>query len=88
MTHIEEAIVNETEAEIQPKTRKQKLWNIVKTVLKIGVTSALLVWVFSKVPIKDVKDRLLHANYWYMLAALVCVLFSMVVSASRLLKLL
>ncbi len=86
MTHIEEAIVNETEAEIAPKTRKQKLWNIVKTVLKIGVTTALLIWVFSKVPIAQVKDRLLHANYWYMLAALVCVLLSMVVSASRLLS--
>ena len=86
MTHIEEAIVNEAEAEIKPKTPKQKFWNVVKTILKIGVTTALLTWVFSKVPVHLLKARLLHANYWWMLAALVCVLLSMIVSAWRLLS--
>ncbi|MFI5138176.1 MAG: lysylphosphatidylglycerol synthase transmembrane domain-containing protein [Sphingobacteriales bacterium] len=86
MTHIEEAIVHEAEVEIQPKTPKQRFWNIVKTVLKIGVTTALLVWVFSKVPVHLLKNRLLHANYWWMLAALVCVLSSMIVSSWRLLS--
>jgi len=86
MTHIEEAIAHEAEVEISPKTRKQKFWNIVKTILKIGVTTALLVWVFSKVPVHLLKSRLLHANYWWMLAALVCVLSSMIVSAWRLLS--
>jgi len=86
MTKIEEAIVKEAEEEISPKTRKQKNWNIVKTILKIGVTTALLIWVFSKVPIHLLKNRLLHANYWWMLAALVCVLSSMVVSSWRLLS--
>jgi uncharacterized membrane protein YbhN (UPF0104 family) len=86
MTKIEEAIAHEAEEEIKPKTRKQRNWNIVKTILKIAVTSALLVWVFSKVPIHQLKDRLLHANYWWMLAALVCVLLSMIVSSWRLLS--
>jgi uncharacterized membrane protein YbhN (UPF0104 family) len=86
MTHIEDAIVHEAEAEIKPKTPKQKFWNVVKTVLKIAVTTTLLVWVFSKVPVHLLKARLLHANYWWMLAALVCVLLSMIVSAWRLLS--
>src|ERR1700744_5483900 len=86
MTHIEEAIVNETEAELKPKTPAQKFWNVVKTILKIAVTTALLVWVFSKVPVNQLKYRLLHANYWWMLAALVCVFLSMAVSAWRLLS--
>jgi uncharacterized membrane protein YbhN (UPF0104 family) len=86
MTHIEEAIAHEAEVEIKPKTRKQRLWNIVKTALKIAVTTSLLIWVFSKVPVHLVKNRLLHANYWWMLAALLCVLASMVVSSWRLLS--
>jgi len=86
MTHIEEVIAHEAEVEIKPKTRRQRLWNIAKTALKIGVTTALLVWVFSKVPIHLLKNRLLHANYWWMLAALLCVLSSMLVSAWRLLS--
>jgi uncharacterized membrane protein YbhN (UPF0104 family) len=86
MTKIEEAIVNEAEQEIKPKTRKQQFWNVVKTVLKIAVTTALLIWVFSKVPVHLLKARLVHANYWFMLAALICVLSSMVVSAWRLLS--
>ncbi len=86
MTHIEEAIAHEAEVEIKPKTRKQKLWNVVKTILKIAVTTTLLIWVFSKVPVHLLKNRLLHANYWWMLAALLCVLASMVVSAWRLLS--
>jgi uncharacterized membrane protein YbhN (UPF0104 family) len=86
MTKIEEAIANEAEVEIKPKTRKQRLWNVVKTILKIAVTTALLIWVFSKVDINSIKFRLLHANYWWMLAALVCVLSSMIVSSWRLLS--
>jgi uncharacterized membrane protein YbhN (UPF0104 family) len=76
-----------TEDEIPaPKTFKQQLWNVVKTVLKIAVTSALLYWVFTKVPINLVKYRLLHANYWWMLAGVVCYFCSMVVSSWRLLS--
>jgi uncharacterized membrane protein YbhN (UPF0104 family) len=86
MTKIEQAIVNEAEEEIKPKTPKQKFWNVVKTILKIAVTTGLLFWVFSKVPIHLLKYRLLHANYWWMLAALICYFFSMIVSSWRLLS--
>jgi glycosyltransferase 2 family protein len=86
MTKIEDAIANEAEAEITPKTRKQRLWNVVKTILKIAVTSALLYWVFSKVPFSEVKSRLLHANYFWMFAGVVAYFCSMVVSSWRLLS--
>lgn len=69
-----------------PKTFKQRLWNVAKTVLKIAVTTALLIWVFSKVPINLVKYRLLHANYWWMFAGVVCYFCSMVISSWRLLS--
>jgi uncharacterized membrane protein YbhN (UPF0104 family) len=87
MTNIEQAIVNEAEEEIKPKTLKQKIWNVAKLVLKIGVTTALLIWVFSKVDINAVKYRLLHPKYWWMYgAAIICFFFSMIVSAWRLLS--
>ncbi|MEO6150743.1 MAG: lysylphosphatidylglycerol synthase transmembrane domain-containing protein [Mucilaginibacter sp.] len=68
------------------KTSKQKVWDAVKLILKIVVTSALLYYVFSKVPISKVKDRLVHANYWWMLAGLVCFFVSTMVSSWRLLS--
>ncbi|MDB4921370.1 MAG: hypothetical protein JWQ54_3353 [Mucilaginibacter sp.] len=86
MTDIQQAIVNEAEEEINPKTPKQRFWNVVKTILKIAVTVALLIWVFSKVDINKVKIRLLEANYWWMLAAFFCLALSMLVSAWRLLS--
>lgn len=86
MTIIEDA-AEEAAAEIKPKTLKQKVWNIAKIVLKIGVTTALLIWVFSKVDFRSVKDRLLHPQYWWMyLAAILCMFLSMVVSSWRLLS--
>ncbi|GAB3934411.1 lysylphosphatidylglycerol synthase transmembrane domain-containing protein [Mucilaginibacter myungsuensis] len=68
------------------KTPKQKLWSATKTILKIAVTGVLLYFVFRKVPFADVKNRLLHANYWWMLAALLSFFCSMVVSSWRLLS--
>ena len=81
MTEIEEAV------EYQPKkTWKEQLWSITKTVLKIAVTVVLLYFVFRKVPFADVKYRLIHANYWWMGAALLSFFCSMVVSSWRLLS--
>lgn len=86
MSKIDDA-AEEAAAEVKPKTRKQQFWNIVKTILKIAVTTALLIWVFSKVDFKSVKDRLLHPQYWWMyLAAIFCMFLSMVVSAWRLMS--
>lgn len=69
-----------------PKTAKQIIWNVTKTVLKIAVSAVLLYFVFRKVNFNDVKFRLLHANYWWMLAALIAFFGSMVVSSWRLLS--
>ncbi len=86
MTNIEDAIVNEVDEEIKPKTWKDRLWSITKLVLKFAVTSALLYYVFSKVKFSDIKDRSLNANYWWMLAAVFFYFLSMVASAWRLLS--
>jgi uncharacterized membrane protein YbhN (UPF0104 family) len=82
MAELEEIV----EDNPNPRTWKHKLWNVTKLVLKIGVTSVLLYYVFSKVPFSEVKKRLIHANYWWMLAAVVFYFFSMVASAWRLLS--
>jgi glycosyltransferase 2 family protein len=67
-----------------PKTLKGRLWNITKTLLKIAVTVVLLYFVFRRVPLDQVKNRLLNANYWWMLAALVCFFLSIIASSWRL----
>ncbi len=68
------------------KTIKAKIWEITKTILKIAVTAVLLYFVYKKVPFADVKYRLIHANYWWMLAALISFFISIVISSSRLLS--
>ncbi|HJP62309.1 MAG TPA: lysylphosphatidylglycerol synthase transmembrane domain-containing protein [Mucilaginibacter sp.] len=82
MTEIEEIV----EDNPNPRTWKHKVWNVTKLILKLAVTSALLYYVFSKQPIGEIKDRLFHANYWWMFAALVMYFFSMVASAWRLMS--
>ncbi len=82
MTTIEETL----EDNPNPRTWKHKVWNVTKLVAKLAVTSVLLYYVFSKVPLSDVKQRLLHANYWWMLAGVVCYFCSMVFSSWRLLS--
>lgn len=78
--------MTETEDIPQNKTLRQKLWNIAKLILKVVVTGALLYYVFSKVPLKDVKNRLVHANYWWMFAAVICFALSTLASSWRLLS--
>ncbi|QJD97057.1 flippase-like domain-containing protein [Mucilaginibacter robiniae] len=68
------------------KTWKDTLWSAVKLLLKLAVTSLLLYYVFSKVPFNDVKFRLLHANYGWMLAGVACFFLSTIVSSWRLLS--
>ncbi|HEY4195991.1 MAG TPA: hypothetical protein VGM63_10675, partial [Mucilaginibacter sp.] len=67
MTTFEETV----EDNPNPRTWKHKVWNVTKLLLKLAVTSVLLWYVFSKQPISEIKNRLLHANYWWMLAAIV-----------------
>lgn len=82
MTAIEETL----EDNPNPRTWKHKLWNVTKLLLKLAVTSVLLYYVFSKVPLSEVKSRLIHANYWWMLAGVIAYFFSMVASSWRLLS--
>ena len=82
MTTFEETV----EDNPNPRTWRHKLWNITKLVLKLAVTTVLLYYVFSKVPLSEVKDRLIHANYWWMFAGVIAYFFSMVASAWRLLS--
>lgn len=76
--------VEETERAVKPKTWKDTLWSVAKVVLKFAVTSVLLYFVFRKVPLEKVKLRLIHANYWWMFAALVSFFISMIISSWRL----
>jgi len=82
MAEVEEIV----EDNPNPRTWKNKLWEVTKLLLKLGVTSVLLWYVFSKVPISEVKNRLIHANYWWMFAGVIAYFFSMVASSWRLLS--
>ena len=84
MKDLIETEVDETEKAVKPKTWKDTLWSVTKLVLKFAVTSVLLYYVFSKVPLQKVKMRLINANYWWMFAALLCFFASMVISSWRL----
>ncbi|MCJ8208744.1 flippase-like domain-containing protein [Mucilaginibacter sp. RS28] len=68
------------------KTTKQKLWDAAKLILKIAVTSLLLWYVFSKVDLSKVKYHFVHANYWWMFAALIVFFLSTIISSWRLLS--
>jgi uncharacterized membrane protein YbhN (UPF0104 family) len=86
MTNIEDAIVNEVDEEIKPKTWKDRLWSATKLILKFAITSALLYYVFTKVDFNEIKGRMAHANYLWMAAAVFFYFLSMVASAWRLLS--
>jgi len=86
MTKIEDAIVHEVEDEVSPKNWKNIFWSVAKTLGKIAVTTVLLYFVFRHVQFADVKYRLFHANYWWMLAALISFFVSILLSSWRLLS--
>ncbi|MBL4677548.1 MAG: flippase-like domain-containing protein [Mucilaginibacter sp.] len=84
MKNLAQTEEDEAQELVAPKTWKQRLWSITKVLLKFAVTGVLLYFVFRKVPLEKVKLRLLHANYWWMLAALISFFGSMVISSWRL----
>jgi uncharacterized membrane protein YbhN (UPF0104 family) len=84
MKDLIETEVEETERAVEPKTWKDILWSVTKVVLKFAVTSVLLYFVFRKVDFQQVKYRLIHANYWWMLVALVSYFVSIMISSWRL----
>ncbi|MDB5288690.1 MAG: hypothetical protein JWR05_3639 [Mucilaginibacter sp.] len=84
MKDLIETEVEETERAVEPKTWKDIAWSVTKVVLKFAVTSVLLYFVFRKVDFQQVKYRLIHANYWWMFAALVSYFVSIMISSWRL----
>lgn len=86
MEEIEQSIIHEVEQEVKPKTWKDTLWSITKTVLKFAITGGLLYYVFSQVHFSEVKIRIQNANYWYMAVAILFYFASMIASSWRLLS--
>jgi len=69
-----------------PKTKKQVVWDIVKTILKIGFTGLLLYLVLRKMDLNVVKRTLSAANPLYLILALITFFVSQLVASSRLLS--
>lgn len=76
----------ETEEIPVPKTKKQVLWDVVKTILKIGFTSLLLYLVLRKMDFNVVKRTLAAAKPIYLLLAVVTFFVSQIIASSRLLS--
>lgn len=68
------------------KTPKQKLWDLLKTLLKIGFTGLLLWLVIRKMDYLEVKKIFKTANPLYLLLGLFTYFASMLFAASRLLS--
>lgn len=64
----------------------KKVWNHVKTPLKIVITIALIYVVFQKIDFKDIKKLYLTSNLFFIFLAFLAYFFSQVVSSWRLLS--
>ncbi|MBC7912753.1 MAG: flippase-like domain-containing protein [Pyrinomonadaceae bacterium] len=64
----------------------KKIWNAVKTPLKIILSIALIYFVFQKINLKDVKDLYLSSNLLFIGLAFLAYFFSQVISSWRLLS--
>lgn len=63
---------------------KQRIWSIVKLLLKVGVTALSLFLVFKKVDPKDLKEALSDSNPVFLVVALLFFIISQIISSSRL----
>jgi glycosyltransferase 2 family protein len=63
---------------------KQKIWSIVKLLLKVGVTGLSLFLVFKKVDPKDLREALNDSDPLYLVVAFIFFLISQIISSSRL----
>ncbi len=63
---------------------KTKLKRWAKAALKIALSAAALVWVFSRIDYRHVGDVLLNINIWYLIPAIVLFTASKIVSSFRL----
>lgn len=64
--------------------QKKKVWNVLKTLLKILVTGGLLYYVFRKIDLQEVGAVYQHSNPMFVLLAIMTFFCSQVVSAARL----
>ena len=63
---------------------KQKIWSIVKLLLKVGITGLSLFLVFKKVEPRDLKEALSDSNPGFLVIAFAFFVISQVISSSRL----
>ncbi|HEY0899292.1 MAG TPA: lysylphosphatidylglycerol synthase transmembrane domain-containing protein [Sphingobacteriaceae bacterium] len=63
---------------------KQKIWSIVKLLLKVGVTGLSLFLVFKKVEPRDLKEALSDSNPVFLVIAFAFFVISQIISSSRL----
>ncbi len=63
---------------------KKKIWNIVKTLLKISITGLSLYLVSRKVEFNDLKDAFEKSNPLFLFLAFIAFVISQVISSSRL----
>ena len=63
---------------------KKKIWNIVKTLLKISITGLSLYLVSRKVEFNDLKDGFEKSNPLFLFLAFIAFVISQVISSSRL----
>ncbi len=63
---------------------KKKVWNIVKTLLKISITGLSLYLVSRKVEFNDLKDAFEKSNPLFLFLAFIAFVISQVISSSRL----
>ncbi len=64
---------------------KKRLWNKLKTPLKIGVTAILMYYVFQKIDLRDVKRLFISSNLFFLALAFGAFILSQLVSSWRLL---
>lgn len=64
--------------------KKKRLWNILKTVGKLGFTAAALYWVFRKVNADDLKEALIDSNPLFLALAFLAYACSILIASSRL----
>lgn len=67
---------------------RKKLITIVKNVLKVGFTVLLIVLIFKKIDLSEVRKLLLNSNPWYIVGALLVYFCSQLMASWRLLSLL
>jgi uncharacterized membrane protein YbhN (UPF0104 family) len=64
-------------------TVSEKVKKVVINILKVAVSAGAIWWVLSKISFREVLTVFSTANIWYLIAALVLVAFSFILSGFR-----